>query len=458
MAADDRDQSFEKALEGHLRADATASGSSAHGACADAETLAAYHEGLLAPDQVASTKQHLHACARCQEILAHLQATDEIPLAAAEAGAQQLIPAASAAKPAVHVFKPRSASLWRWVAPAGALAAVLLGWVAVRENTPVRMPAQAEVASKSVPATSAPSSPPSSGDAAGVARAAGAGGPDGTRTYAPSPHNNLADQRRSALSKEKDSMTALQSAPSFTSREQLPDDSLHRYAPAAPRSDLSPKAENDRIRVLPARPLEQKQLDEKADSLYTAAAAPQPAPPTGAVAGALSSPTAESSAARSKAFAKKVAAPPPPAATRQEQQIGGMSRCNENAEVRLANSISDVTISAPGGAVAWRVGSAGIIENSSDAGKNWTPQPSGVSTDLLAGSAPSDKICWIVGRAGTILRTTDGGAHWQKIRSPVQEDIRSIIAENARQATISVTNGAYETLDAGATWNKLATE
>ena len=135
-----------------------------------------------------------------------------------------------------------------------------------------------------------------------------------------------------------------------------------------------------------------------------------------------------------------------------------MSRFNENAKVRLANSISAVIISAPGGTGAWRVGSAGIIEYSSDSGKTWTLQLSGAITDLLAGSAPSDKICWIVGRAGTILRTTDGGAHWQKIRSPVQEDIRSIIAENARQATISVTNGAYQTLDAGTTWNRLAPE
>jgi hypothetical protein len=238
----------------------------------------------------------------------------------------------------------------------------------------------------------------------------------------------------------------------------LPDDSLHRYAPAAPRSDLSAKAENDRIRELPSRPTEQKQPDEKTDSLYAAAAAPQPVPPTGAATGAINSKAAEAPAARPEALAKKAPVLPPPAATGQEQQIGGMSRSHQNAEVRLANSISDVTISAPGGALSWRIGSAGIIEYSSDSGKTWALQPSGVITDLLAGSAPSDKICWIVGRAGTILRTTDGGAHWQKIRSPVQEDIRSIIAESARQATISVTNGAYQTLDAGATWNKLAPE
>ena len=458
MAADDRDQIFEKALAGHLRADATASGSSAHGACADAETLAAYHEGLLAPDQVASTKQHIHACARCQEILTHLQATDEIPPAAAEAGAHQRIPAASAAKPAVHVFKPRSASLWRWVAPAGALAAVLLVWVAVRDNTPVRMPAQAEVVGKSVPVTSALPSPPTSSDAAGVARAVGAGGSGGTRTSATSPSSNLADQRRSALSaKQKDALTALQSAPLIGREQSTDDNSLHRYAAAAPRSDLDAKAENDRSRELLARPQVQKQFDETTDSLY-AAGAPQPAPPTGAVAGALNNKAAEPSAARPEAPAKKADAPPRSVANEQKQQIGGRSRFSENAEVRLANSISSITISAPGGLAAWRVGSAGIIEYSSDSGKTWTLQPSGVITDLFAGSAPSGKICWIVGRAGTILRTVDGGAHWQKIRSPVQEDIRSIIAEDARRATISVTNGAYQTLDAGATWNKLAPE
>jgi photosystem II stability/assembly factor-like uncharacterized protein len=138
--------------------------------------------------------------------------------------------------------------------------------------------------------------------------------------------------------------------------------------------------------------------------------------------------------------------------------MSGMSRYKQKAEMRLANSIAEVTISAPGAHVSWRVGQAGIIEFSSDAEKTWILQPSGVISDLLAGSATSDKVCWIVGRAGTILRTTDGGAHWQKMRPPIQDDFRSVFAVDARQATVSPANGKYQTTDGGITWHKLPPE
>jgi photosystem II stability/assembly factor-like uncharacterized protein len=135
-----------------------------------------------------------------------------------------------------------------------------------------------------------------------------------------------------------------------------------------------------------------------------------------------------------------------------------MSGAKQRAEMRLANSVSEVTISEPSGRVSWRVGQAGLVEVSSDAGKTWTLQPSGVITDLLAGSAPSEKICWIVGRSGTILRTIDGGAHWQKVRPPMLDDLHSVFAVDAHQATVSPTNGTYQTTDGGATWNKISPE
>jgi len=142
----------------------------------------------------------------------------------------------------------------------------------------------------------------------------------------------------------------------------------------------------------------------------------------------------------------------------QQQEIGSLSKFSEKPKMRLANSISAVTISAPGGTVSWRFGQAGVIEFSPDAGKTWALQLSGVTTDLLGGSAPSAMVCWIVGGAGTILRTTDAGAHWQKLRPPTQDDLRSVFAVDARHATASAANGSYQTTDGGATWNKLAPE
>jgi hypothetical protein len=178
-------------------------------------------------------------------------------------------------------------------------------------------------------------------------------------------------------------------------------------------------------------------------------------------------PTPESIAAR------PAPAPPPRASTSaelsnqsaavsggiaQQQEISGTSRFKDNPELRLANSIAEVTISAPDGHVSWRAGQAGIIEFSPDAGKSWTLQPSGIVTDLLAGSAPSDKVCWIVGRGGTILRTADAGDHWQKLRPPAQEDLRSIFAVDMRQATVATANAKFQTTDGGTTWKKLPPE
>jgi hypothetical protein len=184
----------------------------------------------------------------------------------------------------------------------------------------------------------------------------------------------------------------------------------------------------------------QPALEPQRNAVATVAPAAPPAPVAGAAVGGV---LAESAPATGRMT--------------QQQEIEGISLYKRKAEMRLANSIAEVTVSAPGGQDSWRAGQAGVIEFSVDAGKTWTLQPSGVVTDLLAGSATSDKICWIVGRAGTILRTTDGGAHWQKIRPPTQDDFRSVFAVDGRQATVSAASGKYQTTDGGSTWHKLPT-
>src|SRR5437762_14130250 len=75
MPSEDRDRLFEKALARHLRTDAAAAEESA---CLDAEVLAAYHERLLTSEEMSAAKDHLVSCARCQEILAQLEATQDV--------------------------------------------------------------------------------------------------------------------------------------------------------------------------------------------------------------------------------------------------------------------------------------------------------------------------------------------------------------------------------------------
>src|ERR1700690_4086850 len=74
MPSEERDRQFEKALQKHLR------GGVPDAACADAETLAAYHERTLSLEELTHWKEHISACTRCQEILAVLETTSTVAL------------------------------------------------------------------------------------------------------------------------------------------------------------------------------------------------------------------------------------------------------------------------------------------------------------------------------------------------------------------------------------------
>jgi hypothetical protein len=439
MPSDDRERSFENALARHLHADTSAG--DPRSTCCDAETLAAYHEHSLGPEQMASLKTHVADCERCQQILAHLEDTHEITAVAASTTQQ----ATADAKSGVRVLHPRRPTLWRWVAPAGALAAALLVWVAVHENNSVRVPPQgprvdlkeAETA-KNLPASAPPLTLPPSLDATPKDEATSS---DTLAELYAAPQSRSAvapKQRYESLLKQKGSGSA--GKKSSVAVDELADNSRNRNALPA----LQPKARSD---------ANGKATNDNRDALFTDA--PQVAGETSSAAGAAAAAPPAPDTARAELHSESAAVS---GRATQQQEIGGMSPFKRKALMRLANSIGEVTISAPGGRVSWRVGEAGIIEFSSDARKTWTLQPSGVITDLLAGSAPSDKVCWIVGRSGTILRTTDGGGHWQKVRPPTPDDLRSVFAVDARQATVSPANGTYQTTDGGVTWNKLAPE
>jgi photosystem II stability/assembly factor-like uncharacterized protein len=115
---------------------------------------------------------------------------------------------------------------------------------------------------------------------------------------------------------------------------------------------------------------------------------------------------------------------------------------------------------APDATHAWRTGVRGAIRATTDGGKTWKPQTSGVLTDLTGGSAPTDKVCWLVGKAGTLLLTTDGGKHWARIDSPLKEDLGGVHAVDARHASIwdLANRKNFQTADGGVTWTPAANE
>src|SRR2546430_13021730 len=92
MASEDRDHLFEKALARQMHADA-----GGDSLCLDAETLAAYHERLLSPEEMSQAKNHLVSCTRCQQILAQLEATENLD--AAQTREEDAVLAAAAWEP-----------------------------------------------------------------------------------------------------------------------------------------------------------------------------------------------------------------------------------------------------------------------------------------------------------------------------------------------------------------------
>lgn len=471
MAPDDRERTFDKALARHLRPNASGEVHASQPACPDAEILAAYHERLLAPEQMISFKEHLAGCARCQEILAQLETTDELPVEVdqeehqaqnvltmpevdlqvlAHAVGQSPMPAAPRATGATRVSRLRKATRganWRWLAPAGALAAGLLVWISFHETKPP----QFQLARNQQPATPSPApaalpqrAVPANKEA--VSKEVPGSSPD-ARAGARLESGAFTRNERAKLDEEK---SAAGQADKLT----------------ASRGDLVPKqpsAPGDR-EARPSNITAGISAEEKEQKKQAVPSGLSPAPPPEIKDRPVDNLDVVANQVKSEALskAKSVASPTgrqAPQAPQQEQQaVGAVAGLRESSALRMANARNSVTVAAPGATVLWRIASAGIIQHSTDAGSTWTVQTSGVVADLTAGSALSDKVCWIVGRSGTILRTTDGGAHWLKIRPPVADDLLAVFAVDAQQASVSPAQGSYQTMDGGRTWNKLLPE
>lgn len=480
MAPDERDRSFDKALSRHLRsaaptgeaANLSANAAFERGSCPDLETLAAYHEQSLLPAESNSWKEHIAGCGHCQAILAQLEATDEIPLQAAakeEVLAQQesesvlaaqsleALRAAAASRQsqreaaAVPPEKSREIRLyggprWKWLAPAGALAAGLLVWIALHENPQPQLISHDEikVAKIEEPATPAPA----------VEGRASASPPREQSTRSSKPRSIINESASANARAESEGLkqrekfdVAAKAVPSKPSSDKEsgarkdiePDASAYALRTANP-ADLDAKIAP---RALPEKVELQAQAQTQAanDQLQNQYNANAPKPPGPAALGQV-----ESKKKIMKSAQPAQLAPAPPA-----EAVSGFAGATALEMVAVSNPH---LIAAPGSKIIWRAGRAGRIEFSSDGGASWSRQTSGVLADLLTGSAPSDKICWMVGRVGAILLTTDGGAHWNVIHAPVGEDLGGVRAADALHATIwnSRNTKTFETSDGGLTW------
>jgi photosynthesis system II assembly factor YCF48-like protein len=480
MPAEDRDRRFENALARHLRADAAG-----NSACLDPELLAAYHERMLVPDEMNVAKRHLVSCARCQEILGQLEATENVQAlqnvetnfvvvqAASRSSAGDAVEEASSMPAAAPValepksriasFPPRKNLLLRWAVPAGAIAAGLLLWIGARE---FRAPAKSAVQSSQI----ADNRPQSSGDL------------DGAPALP-----QLAEKEKAEYSRSEAYVARSVAPPAAEPRDEL-------------KNSRSAGNLSDRLRA------DRKAAPPVSMGLSRLSSAPAPAKGRGEGAGSApadagvaggnvaaktdqaqrSSQAIEVQSEQSQVVLQqneinqqaigdaRAAAPPPPPAPANEKQttivtaqapVPTLEMKDSNQPAALSKAFYNLPalpsiVMAPDGKSLWRFGASGAVMHSSDSGRTWQPQSSGVTATLTIGSAPSDNVCWIAGTAGTLLFTKDGGKHWKVITSPIAGDLGGVRATDAKHASIwDLPNRvAYETSDGGTTWKESANE
>ena len=464
MASDERDRRLDQALARHLRP-AAPPGAAARwparesGACPGSETLAAYHERSLLPEEMNFWKEHVVGCANCQTVLAHLEASDEIPWPAADQ--EKVLAQGEAALPASASYQSQPASPLTpakksrrvlhfggarrpWLAPAGALAAGLLVWIVLHENQAWRPRALPENENKVAQSRDLPSvstvAPRSSRPEESSRKPQSSVGGDAGRVASGSTKQSekLSEAARTQalgdkeLNARKDgardaSVDLLTAAPPLDLDAQNPSETLRKKEEAQSGNVQGALAQSQNVQT-------QNQYN------YAPQRVPGPSP-------------LNQMENRKKVKGAVAAAPPAP-----EPPASEVSGFSSAASVKVARAISNPRlISPPGSNVMWLAGRSGLIEFSGDGGASWSRQTSGVLAELLGGSAPSDKICWIVGRLGAILLTTDGGAHWASISSPLAEDLGGIRATDGQHATIwNVRNTKnFETSDGGRTWKRV---
>src|SRR5260370_22236460 len=400
MATDERDGMFDKALARHLRSAAPAGQAaempgafaSQGGACPDPETLAAYHERSLLPEQLNSLKEHIVGCANCQTVLAHLETTDEISLQTFEevgvvekasepvVGARNLetFPAAAAPSQSQRAaVAPRQKSRrilllggarWQWLAPAGAIAAGLLVWIALHENQPLPLPSlkQVQVATNQAPPPPPPSVSTTVTEASPSARAA-LKKPQSAADEFPSANTRGAPAAVKSDGKQEYLARVSPSQPLADKESSLRKDAERRASVDLLRSqeklDRDAKTVTDAIQENSEVQLQTQAANVQLQNQSNTNAPKVPGP----------APLRQMETKKMKASSAAPAAPPSqPAAVRRVA-----SSDNSSTSLEVAQEIFNPRLSSPPSSnFIWRAGRRGFIELSKEGGSSWSRQSS----------------------------------------------------------------------------------
>ena len=445
MSDRDRDQSVEGWLR-RLPAGATPTDN-----CLDADTLAAWSEGLLEGADRSSAESHASTCARCQAMLAVMARTTPVPASGTASPIRKwltLLGPALAAAAAV--------ALWFAVDPSERSTPSVLGELSKEraESAPATVPAPAPAASPAPADKDRSSKLQDSLDAA--AR-------EGQTSARQRDERVGADQLRAPSNEKK--VESAKSVPALIEAEKP----AVTTPSAAPFGALAPPPPPPPPAAAPAPAA----LDRAKDARGNIAGAASSQSPNQSQSVQVQSPPVQGSQAQNNQAqnsqapqANQAQSPPPPRQQAVEERVvvadspGSRVAARRDAAAPAESAgfrrvAAALEIRTPDPAVRWRVVDGRLAQRSLDAGATWVDQyraDEGVT--LTAGVAPSTTACWLVGRAGAIVRTIDGRA-WQRVRFPEPLDFTAVVAGDARTATVTAADGRqFATTDGGTTWTR----
>lgn len=418
----DVEAGFERVLRETLRADVREAGSE----CIEPDTLAAWCEGALPPSERSFVEAHAARCVRCQSMLAAMARTVPVEAERAPWGLRQWV---------------------MMVAPAAAAATAIALWFALEpRRSQIEQPAQqAAVRDAEAPASTVAPARPANEEARasadrGDAQAATPGGQAAVpreRSAAP-----LADAKDTNRRKEIDQVTA-------EAKKALERESRAAQTPPPP---AAPAAVNAGSAV-----------NANAPAMANTANAPEvnakgPPPSQSSTTVTAQSPTVQTSQAGVSQQAR----------TGSDQQqadsfrvVGaaagrGGGRALERAALNESVAVAPVVVAPADGSVQWRALSDRIVQHSADKGLSWATQYTlDDKSSITAGSSPTPLVAWFVGRGGLVIATIDGRT-WRRIAFPEPIDLVSVLAIDARTATVTTADRrSFTTTNGGASWTAL---
>ena len=119
----------------------------------------------------------------------------------------------------------------------------------------------------------------------------------------------------------------------------------------------------------------------------------------------------------------------------------------------VENNLCAVKFVTP--AIGWISGRAGLMLHTTDSGKTWTRQNTGITNHLFSLSFVDERTGWAAGDFGAIIHTSDGGATWVKQGSGEDKIYNSIFFVDQDNGWVAGEAGLiYHTTDGGKNWLK----